>query len=723
MEGKMKKLFHLVITLVFLMVLATTASLVWANGGLVSYWPLDGTANDAVNGNHGTNYGADYVAGKYGQALYFDGSDYVEVPDDDSLEPVDTISVLAWVKRLGSPGGAKYIVSKYLPEHHGSHSSYGLYSGSGGLRFYVGRTTGSWIGSPQATAGAVWDGEWHHAVGTFDGSELKLYLDGVQVDGAVSYLNDIYYSGTGNLYIGSYYDGSWLAFSGTIDEVCIFNRAINQVEAKLFAGGLLCNGAAGISLGPDGAINPMNSTHTVTATIDPAIADIPVAFVVSGANSTSGSDITGDNQDDDGDPVTEGTGVATFDYDGTVAGVDTITACIDLDGEVDCDVGEPQISVTKYWPDVISITQNGGTDDAINPIGATHEVEVTVNASGAPVPGASVLLMSDSTVEGSGTTDSTGTVTIGYSSGEAGTHILTACLDFGEDGLCDGSDLVSNALTKHWVDRYVTGGGNYKFDRTVHWSFAGTVGLNDSSGLVGNFQVQDHTANSKWHFSQIIWLFFPDNQTAMFEAKTADGTSAIFTIQDLGEPGKNVDTIEINGSSDPDLNQVTITGGNFQVRLGPVPGVVTRSIEEGWDVCGQGGSGMVTLIPFASGIRIILEMTGLPPSTSYDLYLTDFNSHDAFGSLADPWFGKGPNTYTRTDCNTSITGGPATRTAFVLDDNLLSSGVGSISEMYHLTGVAAGIYEIQLGMTLNMQGAAQFRTGDTYADTVTVVIP
>ena len=203
---------------------------------LVGLWRFNGDANDSSdNGLNGTfsSSGASLVVDGFEQALNVDGTGWVQVPDSSLLEPSE-ITVEAWVKRLGSPGSAKYIVSKYLPDRHGSYSSYGLYTGSGGLRFYIGYAT-SWIGSPQAPALVVWDGDWHHVAGTFDGDQIKLYLDGVQVDGATSTIQDIYYyDGISDLFIGSYYNGSWLAFSGRIDEVRIWNTALTADQLILY---------------------------------------------------------------------------------------------------------------------------------------------------------------------------------------------------------------------------------------------------------------------------------------------------------------------------------------------------------------------------------------------------------------------------------------------------------------------------------------------------------
>jgi hypothetical protein len=116
-----------------------------------------------------------------------------------------------------------------LPDKPGSYSSYGLYTGaSGGLRFYIGYST-SWVASPDAGTG-IWDGKWHHVAGTYDGSAVKLYVDGVQVGGAGSTTLDIYYYfGTGNLFIGAYTATSHL-FSGIIDEVRIWGTALTATQ-------------------------------------------------------------------------------------------------------------------------------------------------------------------------------------------------------------------------------------------------------------------------------------------------------------------------------------------------------------------------------------------------------------------------------------------------------------------------------------------------------------
>ena len=252
----MKKLYYLIVLVLILGLVLTGCSLLSNVGqvpateqsgipylpkgmpfpiaaNLVALWHFDEnsgtTAYDSTeNYNDGTIYGApSWVDGKLGKALSFDGNDYVMVPDSSLLEP-DRITVEAWVKSSGTPGSYKYIVSKYLPTKPGSYSSYGLYTAnSGGLRFYIGLSS---IGvlSPDAGPG-VWDGNWHHVAGTYDGSAVKLYVDGEQVTGTGSTTSDIHYEGTGNLFIGAYTTAS-LCFSGTIDEVRIWDGALTADE-------------------------------------------------------------------------------------------------------------------------------------------------------------------------------------------------------------------------------------------------------------------------------------------------------------------------------------------------------------------------------------------------------------------------------------------------------------------------------------------------------------
>jgi len=86
----------------------------------VGIWLFEGKGDVAKdetgNGHDGKILGAKRVNGKVGQALEFDGKDdYVEIEPDDSLNPRETITVVAWVKSTikGTYNAYWSVVSKY----------------------------------------------------------------------------------------------------------------------------------------------------------------------------------------------------------------------------------------------------------------------------------------------------------------------------------------------------------------------------------------------------------------------------------------------------------------------------------------------------------------------------------------------------------------------------------------------------------------------------------
>jgi hypothetical protein len=202
---------------------------------LLSQWTFDEgvgqVAGDASGHGNVGQLGADpgpdaadpgWIAGHAGGgALDFNGSSYVTVPDTGLLEP-QQLGVEAWVRRTGSPGRWRYVLSK------GSvacdRSAYGLYSGwSGGMAFYVSSASEYTI-SPEVSASIVWDGAWHHVIGSYDGDRVRLWIDGAQVGaGTPTTLAIAYTSASRGIYIGTYRGSCDLGFSGSIDDVAVWD--------------------------------------------------------------------------------------------------------------------------------------------------------------------------------------------------------------------------------------------------------------------------------------------------------------------------------------------------------------------------------------------------------------------------------------------------------------------------------------------------------------------
>src|SRR3989338_3713203 len=94
------------------------------------------------------------------------------------------------------------------------------------MRFYI-YAGGSWQ-SVLFTADSSFDiTQWHHYTGTWDGTNLKIYVDGVLKNTSTP-TGSINTSDTNNLNIGVW--DSYL--NGSIDEVVIYNRAISADEVR-----------------------------------------------------------------------------------------------------------------------------------------------------------------------------------------------------------------------------------------------------------------------------------------------------------------------------------------------------------------------------------------------------------------------------------------------------------------------------------------------------------
>jgi Concanavalin A-like lectin/glucanases superfamily len=212
-----------------------------ASGPLAGWWPMNEGQGQTVydwsgNRNHGTlgstsaveDNDPTWTQGMFGsgRALAFNNNDIVTVPRDRSLEP-RRLTVSTWIRGDGSPGAWRYIVSKGSDACEAA--SYGLYTGrDGGLAFYI--YDGAEFHVSAEAPATVWDGRWHNAAGTFDGSKVRLFVDGRQVGPATAVPAGTaieYPLANGSGGIGGYTDASCgLTLNGDIDTVRIWNQAL-----------------------------------------------------------------------------------------------------------------------------------------------------------------------------------------------------------------------------------------------------------------------------------------------------------------------------------------------------------------------------------------------------------------------------------------------------------------------------------------------------------------
>ena len=182
------------------------------------------TATDSSGANNpGAISGATRSAtGKFGGALSFDGvNDIVTVADANSLDLTTGMTLEAWV-RPSVLGGWRTVLLKERP----GGLVYALYSNEDGNRPSVHSfiATSEWDtrGTAQVAANA-----WTHIAATYDGLNLRLYVNGTQASSRA--LSGAMSASTGALRIGG--NQIWPEwFSGLIDEVRVYNRALTAAE-------------------------------------------------------------------------------------------------------------------------------------------------------------------------------------------------------------------------------------------------------------------------------------------------------------------------------------------------------------------------------------------------------------------------------------------------------------------------------------------------------------
>jgi Concanavalin A-like lectin/glucanases superfamily len=219
-----------------------------APAGLVGWWTGNGTAADAIAGNDGQLAGdATFAPAIVGQGFKFDGvGDAVEIPDSIALKPAH-VSVEAWVRfdsldtpivsQFGAPG-QQYILFKKNSRIF-NFEAYAIRKQRDGavdrLAFSVSDVNGA--GNLALSTTAIVVGPFYHVVGTYDGSSVKLYVNGA-LEGQASAAVTIDY-GTRPVFIATsgetVFDGK---LNGIVDEASIYNRALDSLDvAALYAAG------------------------------------------------------------------------------------------------------------------------------------------------------------------------------------------------------------------------------------------------------------------------------------------------------------------------------------------------------------------------------------------------------------------------------------------------------------------------------------------------------
>jgi len=204
---------------------------------LAGWWKLDeSTGQDVLDssarGNCGTIVGNvkwHPAGGQIGGALEFDGSTYVRIDNETAFDITVEISVAAWVKVRTFDKKWQTIIAK------GDNTWRLAREGNGNsVQFTAGR-----VDNDRIVLGNVDinDGQWHHIVGVGDANAVSLYVDGVldnikRTPGTMTPDDEPVCIGE-----NSEQPARGRFWNGWIDDVCVFNCALDANDVKaLYAG-------------------------------------------------------------------------------------------------------------------------------------------------------------------------------------------------------------------------------------------------------------------------------------------------------------------------------------------------------------------------------------------------------------------------------------------------------------------------------------------------------
>jgi uncharacterized protein (TIGR02145 family) len=289
----------------------TGASTPLPTNGLVGNWPFNGNANDeSGNGNNGAVYGATLTTDRFGianNAYLFNGiSNYIKASSNQLptgerttsfwLNASDYNHRMAMAYGGGANNGLSWLVHLNMTSCSGNNN--------------ITMQSHGCINALNAPISFIPVNQWNHVVITTSSAGTKIYLNGVMRASNLTYVNNTYVFGK-DIAIGSAVTVSGIApysnssdanyFNGKLDEVRIYNRALNQSEITA----LYNEGSTSTSytyLWSTGEITPsisvtptQTTTYYVTITNDNTYCTDSVTVTVSNPNPVVTGTLTYNN--------------------------------------------------------------------------------------------------------------------------------------------------------------------------------------------------------------------------------------------------------------------------------------------------------------------------------------------------------------------------------------------------------------------------------------------
>jgi hypothetical protein len=281
--------FHVIRVVLCLATVVLARGHVQGQTGLVSAYSFDenggSMAGDASGQGHpGTIAGATWnAAGRFGSALSFNGTNsWVTVADAASLDLTTGMTLEAWVKPTALSSWRTVVMKETAGD-----LAYVLYAYDNAPRPAVYINVSGQVSTSGGTAPAL--NAWTHLAATYDGASLRLFTNGVLVSNTAK--TGAMATSANPLRIGG--NGVWGEYySGLIDEVRVYNRALSQAEIQTDMATPIGSGGppppdttpptVGLTQPANGAT--VSGTTTVTASASDNVGVAGVQFKLDGEN-------------------------------------------------------------------------------------------------------------------------------------------------------------------------------------------------------------------------------------------------------------------------------------------------------------------------------------------------------------------------------------------------------------------------------------------------------
>lgn len=193
------------------------------DGNTVGLWHFQEGSGSSISDSSGNGYtgsasNVGWTPGKFGPAGNFNGSNAVVGIGNSSAFNPSNITVEAWIYPTNVNGGGEESILRKSVSSSDSGLIYDFILQQDGVYLRLNGNNGFAKSNTH-----LQNNQWYHVAGTYDGSTIKIYINGV-LDNSVSY-NVPLRPSSGNLYIGGDGQNNNKYFFGYIQDVRISNIA------------------------------------------------------------------------------------------------------------------------------------------------------------------------------------------------------------------------------------------------------------------------------------------------------------------------------------------------------------------------------------------------------------------------------------------------------------------------------------------------------------------